>query len=213
MHTEISYAHLSNEEADIASINDLREYLGEDRFQLVTEALRQATKVEEVHLLINTLNIIAGVSGRPVHALARRECLALFREFMHSDPDPFPTDEQGYPIEAAEQAPVSVAPPTGAWQLLRCHFDDLGLLPEIILADDPRPVSEQINERYAHGGGWMPLSNWRTLPNFGIQYPDDPPLQPLATLACASGEVVCVYDYAWVGVWKDDNLIGVSRLD
>lgn len=37
------------------------------------------------------------------------------------------------------------------------HPDMLGLIPSFVQDGDERPVIEQINERYAHGGGWRDM--------------------------------------------------------
>lgn len=104
----------------------------------------------------------------------------------------------------------------------------LGYLPEIIRDDDPRPAITQINERYAHGGGWYPVKGWAQLmplepvanheaflTSLRIQYPGDPPLDPVAVMLLPqSNELVAVYQSAWVMVVDlDDRTYEVARLD
>ena len=64
----------------------------------------------------------------------------------------------------------------------RYHLDMLGYLPDILDASDPRPVAEQLAERYAHGGGYSPSkdSKWRLVSrdNFYLRYPGGPVFKP-----------------------------------
>lgn len=95
----------------------------------------------------------------------------------------------------------------------------LGYLPQIIRTDDERPVSEQITDRYAHGGGWMPFDGFEILTggysdpqNLVIQYPDDPPYEALAWVQVGK-ELVVVFPHAWVMVMQPDETFKISRMD
>lgn len=63
-------------------------------------------------------------------------------------------------------------------------LDHLGLLPEILDASDPRPVAEQLEERYAHGGGYGPIGKgkWKLVDRekFHLHYPGNPVFKPAA---------------------------------
>lgn len=101
------------------------------------------------------------------------------------------------------------------WKLLNDQFkmEYLGLLPEIIRADDPRPVHEQIERGYAHGGGYSPLGGWTLASeNNNIQYPGDEPLVPRASLLVRD-ELVLVYDYAFVAIIQMNGDFAVTRMD
>lgn len=102
-------------------------------------------------------------------------------------------------------------------------YHDLGFLPEIFLPSDERPAREQINERYAHGGGWRPMGGWRfewhkhVDPEFPhvltITYPGDPTYGPLACFCLMSGEQAFIYPYAWVALVSPEGDIEVARMD
>ena len=65
------------------------------------------------------------------------------------------------------------------WQLMHpeATVEMLGWLPDIFDNADPRGAVEQINDRYAHGGGWcgyeMANMGWRIEPRF-LVYPGSP---------------------------------------
>jgi hypothetical protein len=54
-------------------------------------------------------------------------------------------------------------------------FEGLGLLPGILVHNDPAPVAEQLNTRYSHGGGYSPSSsNWQLDPeSLDLIFPAD----------------------------------------
>lgn len=107
------------------------------------------------------------------------------------------------------------------WKLLdKMGVHYIGMLPYWWNAtgENPRPVTEQLNDAYAHGGGWRPL------PGFVLEKGDyahykprgvpsgDPPYKPLA-VGEANGERVLVYDHSWVGVVKKDGTFEMNRMD
>lgn len=103
------------------------------------------------------------------------------------------------------------------WKLLHPKMTDehLGFLPMILRADDPRPAREQIEERYAHGGGYHPYPDgaW-TFSGNSMKFPGDPPLLPLASLALPlSHEELFVYDHALVRIQQADGSSRVTRMD
>lgn len=95
---------------------------------------------------------------------------------------------------------------------------DLGYLPEMISEDDPRPVKDQLNERYAHGGGYDPLPGWVYDPkSHSIKYPGDPALRPLATGLLHGGmeseELLFFYESDWLCIVQKDGSYAVTRVD
>lgn len=85
------YAGLTRAEADTRAIEDAREYLSDKQWQTVL-AICESGQVE-------TLNFglaIAGVSGYPFHAIARRYCLDAYREWRASGEDGVATDAEGF---------------------------------------------------------------------------------------------------------------------
>ena len=88
-----------------------------------------------------------------------------------------------------------------------------GLIPHFLFAHDPRPLRQQIDERYSHGGGWRSMGGWRfNRKKWAIRYGDDPPLQPLGG-AALNGEICVVFPDAWVMVMRDDEHFDIARLD
>lgn len=107
--------------------------------------------------------------------------------------------------------------PLTLWQLLHpsCTIDDLGWLPLMILTSDPRPIREQLDERYAHGGGWSPMGDGRWEFNrdtHRLKYPGDPWMNPLA-ITKIRDETLILYPYAFVLVLQPDGSYEVARVD
>lgn len=94
----------------------------------------------------------------------------------------------------------------------------LGYLPEIIRADDPRPLREQIADRYAHGGGYHELSGFGlTDGDTGsgkakLHYPGDPDLNEVGRLQ-VNDELFIVFDYAFVALVDASGTFTVMRMD
>ena len=100
------------------------------------------------------------------------------------------------------------------WEFLdlRMTPEHLGLLPDMLDEDDPRPAKDQLNERYAHGGGWDPMKGFKLLKNNSLTYPGDPPLRPLAQCQFRN-ELIVFYDHAWVAIIHQDRYFEVCRMD
>ena len=91
--------------------------------------------------------------------------------------------------------------------------EQLGFIPDFLSDRDERPAREQINERYAHGGGWRPLPGWTfDAKTMILQYPGDPPLRPLA-FTTLHGEVIIFYPHAQVLILTSDGKYEVARMD
>ncbi len=94
---------------------------------------------------------------------------------------------------------------------------DLGTIPLMLDDEDPRGAIEQINEGYAHGGGWNPVRGFRMSMGGSLLFPGDPLLVPLA-FTILRNEIVYFYQHCWVAVAQfgdDDNIKSyeVARLD
>lgn len=91
----------------------------------------------------------------------------------------------------------------------------LGYIPQMISAADERPLAAQINDSYAHGGGWSPmLGKWKLDPDaLTIRYPGDPAYKPIASTMIRD-EMIVVYPDAWVCIINTKTLaFEVSRMD
>lgn len=101
------------------------------------------------------------------------------------------------------------------WKLLhpRASMEMLGLIPEFINENDPRPAREQFDTNYAHGGGWHPLAGWEFDPaSQMIKFPGDSALPPLVETQFRD-ETIIVYPYAWVLILQKDGSFEVARMD
>jgi len=93
----------------------------------------------------------------------------------------------------------------------------IGLIPEIITDRDPRPVHEQIESGYAHGGGWRPMPGFRlTCSSVAgksvLNYPVDPALHEISR-AQIGEELVMVFDCDFVVVVAANGGFAVTRMD
>lgn len=66
MHTTVDYSKLSEPEKSKKAIADLREFLGQEKYDHITSEFRQKDKMD-VELFINIVSI-GGISGFPVYA-------------------------------------------------------------------------------------------------------------------------------------------------
>lgn len=89
---------------------------------------------------------------------------------------------------------------------------DLGFLPGLISENDPRPVKEQLEDTYAHGGGWNPMPGWRMDEDHTLRYPGDPAMRPLA-MTYIRDELILFYPHAFLCIMKPDKTFEVSRVD
>lgn len=106
---------------------------------------------------------------------------------------------------------------TPEWYLLHGGPESLGLLPQFFLLDDPRPAAEQINERYAHGGGWSPFKGFEAViigdpRGWRITYPGDPPYFALAFCELRN-EIVILFQREWLMVVQEDGTWQITRVD
>jgi len=87
---------------------------------------------------------------------------------------------------------------------------ELGFLPEMIDQDDPRPAKEQFDANYQYGG-WQPIEKF-TAKGFVLNYPGDPPFEPIAMWPLRE-EMIVVYRYGFVAVFQKDGSFECARLD
>lgn len=100
------------------------------------------------------------------------------------------------------------------WHLLHREVtpETLGYIPGWLSEADPRPAAEQLNEHYAHGGGWQPFHGFTLGEGNILQYPGDPPIKPLA-FARLRDEAILFYPYSWVAIVQPDLSFEVCRMD
>ncbi|MBU2051483.1 MAG: hypothetical protein KKH61_21240 [Gammaproteobacteria bacterium] len=90
--------------------------------------------------------------------------------------------------------------------------DLLGIIPLFLDDADPRPAKEQLDEKYAHGGGFRHLEGFKMLPNGDLKYPGDEPTRFLAHTYLRDEKII-FYEHAWVAIVQPDGSFEVSRLD
>jgi hypothetical protein len=90
---------------------------------------------------------------------------------------------------------------------------DLGFLPDLLSNEDPRPVKEQLTDKYSYGGGWNPMNGFKlNRETMKLSYPGDPPMWPIARTNVRN-EVVCLYDCSFLLVMQADGNFEVSHVD
>jgi hypothetical protein len=90
----------------------------------------------------------------------------------------------------------------------------LGLLPEILRAHDSRSVREQLEDRYAHGGGYRPMKGFKMNPKtLVMRFPGDDPFKPAAT-TMINHEKVVFYPYcSLLAIIQPNGDFSVTRVD
>lgn len=104
--------------------------------------------------------------------------------------------------------------------------DMLGLIPAFFVDTDPRPAVDQINERYAHGGGWFDLKvgekGFTHDEQGSLLFPEDPPLPALAEAWLHKTHVpgsnppperIVIHVHGFVAIHQPDGSFRVGRLD
>jgi hypothetical protein len=88
----------------------------------------------------------------------------------------------------------------------------LGIIPTFLDLNDPRPAREQFDERYI--SGWRPSkSEWQfDRETLTLQYPEDPPLSPLA-YTLLRDELIVFYPHEFVMIASPGRPIEVMRMD
>jgi hypothetical protein len=97
----------------------------------------------------------------------------------------------------------------------KMNIEHLGLLPEFFSETDPRSAAEQLDENYAHGGGFRPSpeNTWALdRETLVLTYPEEPPMQPLAK-AYLHDELLVFYPSAFLAIIQPDGSFKVTRVD
>lgn len=100
------------------------------------------------------------------------------------------------------------------WELrgVAVSTDELGWVPMLVSADDPRPAKEQIHESNADAGGWVPFHGFRMFANGNLQYPADPEIQLIAQ-AKLRDETLRFYQYDWIAILQSDGSFEIARVE
>lgn len=197
------YEGMPPAKADTLALRLFEEHVGSADFAKITQLFREElTELRHIGDVLKFCAIELGIVGRPVHALLRRDHLALYREFMTTQG--IVTDEHGFHVSR----PFVAFEYFGLGAIERC-----GLIPNMLRTDDPRPAREQFDAAYAQGGGWLPFQGFKfNAKNQSITYPGDPCLLPLAR-GKLRGETIFIYPNAWVGILQPNGDFEVARMD
>ena len=101
--------------------------------------------------------------------------------------------------------------PDGVWFFI--GGASLGFLPDILLASDKRSIREQLEDRYAHGGGWRPIEGMRMGKDYVMHFPGDAPFRPAA--CCSFGDELVIFypNCSLLCVMQRDGNFEVTRVD
>jgi hypothetical protein len=102
------------------------------------------------------------------------------------------------------------------WVALDARFrpEHLGFLPDILLHDDQRSVKDQLEDRYAHGGGWRPIEGLKlNRKTMVMRYPGDPPYKPAAFTTIGKEIVVFYPQCSLLTIIQPDGSYEVTRVD
>ena len=107
------------------------------------------------------------------------------------------------------------------WTFLHpyANYSHLGFLVDFLDDEDPRPVTEQLDDTYRHGGGWKELNK------DGVSYILNPKtrtlrytkhggewLKPIARTTL-HGTTIIFYDYAILAAHTPGEQLRVTRVD
>ena len=111
------------------------------------------------------------------------------------------------------------------WTMARgVHPETIGVLPMILMSNDPRPVKDQLDDRYSHGGGYsVSPGNWKYIPAEGeneatLQYTStsgeesDEALREMARTQIHD-ETCILFDYQFMAIVQPDASFVVVRVD
>jgi len=99
----------------------------------------------------------------------------------------------------------------------------LGFVPRFFHVGDDRPASEQLEERYAHGGGFRPMEGFeldlnREAPLASrIIYPadEDGPEEVYRAVSYTliGNELLIMFESSWLGIVQPDGEFAITRVD
>lgn len=105
------------------------------------------------------------------------------------------------------------------WGVVDHNHNLPGLIPHMISADDPAPITEQLHRGYSHGGGWQPFHGFtlvkehETRPEtWYLDYPEDPPTMLLA-YTVIRGYYIMLFEHSWVAVAAPNGEYEIARMD
>ena len=106
-------------------------------------------------------------------------------------------------------------PVTTLYQWSHPHL--IGYLGQIFLNGTGETAQEQLNQRYAHGGGFHPfegfiLAGADETDAATITYPKDPPMREVSRLSL-NEQTLILFEHQWLAIVEADNSYRVTRVD
>jgi len=97
------------------------------------------------------------------------------------------------------------------------NMEVVGFIPSFLNEADPRPAKEQINEAYAHGGGWNSFNGFglgidSRSELYTLEYEGDPPTHELSR-ATFRDETLVFFEHSWFAIIQKDGSYDIARLD
>jgi len=98
------------------------------------------------------------------------------------------------------------------------NIEAWGFIPEMLSDTNPKPLWEQIDDNYAHGGGWVDFDGFKILSGgesepFVIQYSGDPKSYEIGR-AFSEKECLALFEYSFV-LWRnlETGETKIARID
>jgi hypothetical protein len=97
------------------------------------------------------------------------------------------------------------------------NYEEAGFLPDFVSDSDPRDAVTQLNEGYAHGGGWHEFSGFKlcyldVIGGSALLYPGDPPMKEKSR-SMLRNETIILFQGDWVAVVQTDGSFRTARMD
>lgn len=102
----------------------------------------------------------------------------------------------------------------------------VGILPDLLNVYDPRPVKDQLNETYDHGGGWRPIKGFTlkavapglpvesrdVLAKLTAHFPNDPPFREVSRTIMGD-ELLVLFECDFMAIIQRDGSFEMARVD
>jgi hypothetical protein len=92
-------------------------------------------------------------------------------------------------------------------------MDGLGWLVDLLDDGDQRPVRAQLEDRYAHGGGWRPIRGFTMDRDKVLHFPEDEPYTPSAMTRIGKEWVIFYRQCSLLAVIQPTGEFAVTRVD
>lgn len=98
MKAEIRYNSGDRARDDEAALADIADYLSDKQMAALLQTADMVREGTANMAFLNFCFSFVGISGYPVAAFCRKQCLREFRDWMNTGPDAVPVDLDGFPL-------------------------------------------------------------------------------------------------------------------